>query len=66
MNLVSLDGKRDEQKAKGPRCQACGAPVHDYPGQCWRIASIEQTEDSIIYHLWPIDGPDDTEPDDAA
>lgn len=49
---VDFDAKR---KAKQKRCQICGGPVHDYLGQCRRIAAITQEEDgSDTYHLYPL------------
>jgi hypothetical protein len=48
-----LDAKR---KAKAPRCEACGGAVHDYAGQCPRLAKITHEPDGgKTYWLYPID-----------
>lgn len=52
---VDLDAKR---KAKQKRCQICGEEVHDFLGQCKRIAAITQEADgSETYHLHPYEDP---------
>jgi hypothetical protein len=57
---ISLDAKRKEKQG---RCAVCGAPSHDYPGQCPRVSAVtEEIDGSITYHLWPLDDP----PPDAA
>lgn len=60
MEPVNLDAKR---KSKEPKCMLCGGPLHDYIGQCRRLASVTQEIDgSETYHLHPIED----EPPDAA
>jgi hypothetical protein len=57
-NTVDLDAKRKAKTAKGPRCEICGEPVHDYPGQCDRISAITyESPDgiSVTYHLYPLE-----------
>jgi hypothetical protein len=50
---VDLDAKR---KAKAPRCQICGNPVHDFIGQCPRVVGITQEIDGAeTYSLIPWD-----------
>jgi hypothetical protein len=54
-NTVDLDAKR---KAKAPKCEVCGQPVHEVPGLCPRIESIEYImEDGtgVRYYLYPVD-----------
>ena len=53
---IDLESKR---KAKQPRCQICGGPLHDFIGACPRVSAITQECDgSETYHLWPIEEPD--------
>jgi hypothetical protein len=54
---VDLDAKR---KAKAPKCEICGEPVHEWPGQCRRVESVTyELADgtAVTYHLipWPDD-----------
>jgi hypothetical protein len=52
---VDLDAKR---KAKAPKCEICGQPIHDYVGQCDRISAITyETPDggSVTYHIYPLE-----------
>jgi hypothetical protein len=58
MEPVNLDAKRKE---KAPRCDICGEPLHDFIGQCRRIASVTNEADgATTWHLHPIE--DDDEP----
>ncbi len=46
----------ERKKAKAKRCQICGGEVHEFLGQCKRIAAITQDIDgSETYHLFPWD-----------
>jgi ribosomal protein L34E len=58
-NTVDLDAKR---KAKAPKCEICGKPVHEGIGECRRVESIEyELADGTIvrYHLWPLGDEDE-------
>ena len=48
---VDFDAKR---KAKQKRCEICGESLHEFIGQCKRIAAITAEADgSETYHLHP-------------
>jgi hypothetical protein len=67
-NTVDLDAKRKSKVAKGPRCQMCGEPVHEVPGLCRRLDSLEHIlEDgtAVRYYLRPLPEDDEPEPDVA-
>jgi hypothetical protein len=52
---VDLDAKR---KAKAPKCEICGQPVHEAAGLCPRVESIEYImEDGtgVRYYLHRLD-----------
>jgi hypothetical protein len=56
--VVDLDAQR---KARIARCDICGNPIHDFVGQCPRIASVtNEVDGATTWHLHPIE--DDDEP----
>jgi hypothetical protein len=49
-----------ERKARAARCDICGNPIHDFVGQCPRIASVtNEVDGATTYHLHPIEEDDD-------